>query len=333
MNASSSTVKQSIGFALILGVFLYLTLLISNDWHKVQEISWQQNWHLLLMALGFCLVVQLLLCFIWHRLIQTYHALNYKKSDLLRSYFLPIIGKYLPGKVLFVLGRIEFLNKLGVSRHEASLLFLMETFLLIAAAAILSIPYMSYIPDAFGFQSDKFEHIGSLAVTAIFITVAAIASYFILIKVVKTLSNKFKIIEKILGKINDIQQSICQRPDHFISFLLSYIGLWLCYAIAGVLICISIDPTIFSHTASSHETIITAFLLGSAFIASWLIGFLAIFSPGGLGVREISLILFLSPLMSSLDASLAALIARLLWTISEFSFVAIAVIWPKKTNP
>jgi len=61
-----------------------------------------------------------------------------------------------------------------------------------------------------------------------------------------------------------------------------------------------------------------------AFTLSWLIGFLMIFAPGGIGVREVVLVAVLSPILLTTDSTVFAIIHRILWVIVEFLFALVA---------
>lgn len=63
------------------------------------------------------------------------------------------------------------------------------------------------------------------------------------------------------------------------------------------------------------------FLLAmSAFCISWILGFVILFAPGGLGVREASLVALLLPIMPASEILVYALVHRLLWILIEFGF-------------
>jgi uncharacterized membrane protein YbhN (UPF0104 family) len=61
-----------------------------------------------------------------------------------------------------------------------------------------------------------------------------------------------------------------------------------------------------------------------SFILAYVIGYLAVFSPGGLGVRELVLIAILSPYFGPLTAGIAG-IARVWNIISEIVSALIAL--------
>jgi uncharacterized membrane protein YbhN (UPF0104 family) len=61
-----------------------------------------------------------------------------------------------------------------------------------------------------------------------------------------------------------------------------------------------------------------------AYTLSFLAGYVAIFAPGGIGVREVVLVFLFSPFFTPEKIGVYAIIHRLLYTIVEFGFAAIA---------
>lgn len=77
------------------------------------------------------------------------------------------------------------------------------------------------------------------------------------------------------------------------------------------------------HPCDSSELV----AVGAAFCLAWVVGFLAFLTPGGLGVREGALAIFLVPLLPVPLPALVAILARLWWTLGELMAIALAAIW------
>lgn len=92
--------------------------------------------------------------------------------------------------------------------------------------------------------------------------------------------------------------------------------MWIALAFSFVLIL----PN-FSTNFDSNMLVI------GAFIISWLIGFISLFAPSGLGIREAVLVALLLPVLSSNDSAVFALIHRILWIGVELLFTLIAWIF------
>ena len=65
--------------------------------------------------------------------------------------------------------------------------------------------------------------------------------------------------------------------------------------------------------------------VGSAFAAAYVLGYLAVFAPAGIGVRDGFLVLFLSPVMGAAAAGAVSIVARL-WT-TGVELVPAALLW------
>ena len=72
------------------------------------------------------------------------------------------------------------------------------------------------------------------------------------------------------------------------------------------------------------NTIATAMTAVGAFALAWAAGYVAVFAPGGIGVREAALVVTLSPLLPSEQAAAAALVSRVIWTGAELFLGAFA---------
>jgi len=90
---------------------------------------------------------------------------------------------------------------------------------------------------------------------------------------------------------------------------------WSIYGLSGIALCF----------AFSNFDGLTAVGIGCAFVASWLIGFISLLTPGGIGVREGSMILLLTPLIGNSTAVLVAVLARVMWTVGDGGGALIAL--------
>ena len=73
-----------------------------------------------------------------------------------------------------------------------------------------------------------------------------------------------------------------------------------------------------------------AFLLPLAigtYVLAWIIGFLAFFTPGGLGVRETVLVLMLNLYLPVYISAVLAILSRVWWIIGELVWVLFSFVW------
>lgn len=64
---------------------------------------------------------------------------------------------------------------------------------------------------------------------------------------------------------------------------------------------------------------LSAFQATGVFAAGYIVGLLALFAPGGVGVRELVFVALLAPVLGSGGALALSIAARLLWTVTEAS--------------
>jgi hypothetical protein len=99
--------------------------------------------------------------------------------------------------------------------------------------------------------------------------------------------------------------------------ILGYIGFWLLYGTSTWLIALSV--------ASELDPAWTLDIIASAALA-WVTGFIVIFVPSGLGVREGVMALTLVPILGTGRGIFVPLAARLVAVISEIAFLALGYV-------
>jgi uncharacterized membrane protein YbhN (UPF0104 family) len=122
----------------------------------------------------------------------------------------------------------------------------------------------------------------------------------------------------LLGLIKQPPLAAKMNSMDAIRLIAIYIAVWALYGGACSLLTLSVanlDVQYFLPVASIY-------------IVAWLIGFLSVFTPGGLGVREAVIIFFLQFLIDSTLAALLALVARLTWTFAELGISGLALLIP-----
>jgi hypothetical protein len=73
--------------------------------------------------------------------------------------------------------------------------------------------------------------------------------------------------------------------------------------------------------------------VGPAFAAAYVAGYVAVFAPAGLGIREVSLVAFLAPVLAPEPAAALAVVARLWTTGVELLPAALLALWHLKRDP
>lgn len=257
------------------------------------------------------LVLSLLLLFLGFILNATSWAKVLKQggiqasvSDGISSAGLSVFAKYIPGKIWVIMGRAEFLSKrYGLSRKDLGSLSFDAQFVALWAALLLG---------TIGMVSVKSVDFYGLSILLLFI--------FLSLVIFTSLFHRF--IEMALFWITKKEISFprlsFQKTLKIISWYLLNWGTW----------CVS-----FFFLASSLANTELPFNIAFAFGLAGSIGILAVFAPGGLGVREGILTGFLT--MAGLDLPLATTIAitsRLWFLMGELFVFTAALILEKYRN-
>ena len=125
---------------IVLGITLFFIVsTFKNHWQAVTEIKINsQGWLFLSLALIITLLAHIWSAFVWIRILRLFkQTCSYQWG--LKIYLITNIYKYLPGNVGHFYGRINAVNKQGVSLSVASLSVLLEPLLMAAAALFIAL--------------------------------------------------------------------------------------------------------------------------------------------------------------------------------------------------
>ena len=305
MNAKKVLIRSTQVIVILL-IFYFLMKGVIANWDQVKDFDWKFDYPLLIISFLLQIVALLWLVQIW-RWILGHTGSRVSYAGLFRVWFFANLGRYLPGKVWQFLGMVYMLEKRGVPpRNTFSTVVLAQTCSvmsgLLIAFAFLGVNLYSQ------FLSGK---PGLMAVIAIFfLAVIALACYPRLLQKAINLGLGILKREKIILDIN---------TKDVIIYLLCYSVSWLLFGLAFLVFIKAMTQASFAMYPS----------LTGAFAFSVNIGFLVLFVPGGIGVREGFLVLLLSSLFPAFFpvpvATLISLLARLWVTVAELLCFLIAI--------
>ncbi len=290
-----------IAFYVLLAVFLVLYIR-SIDWNEFAKA--QFNVVFLLIATAFSLGFRYWGVGIWFFLLRKLGAgsLRGKQTELTYVYAKSWLGRYIPGAATWIVGKVYFASKLGISRARLGVSGLLEGALQIAATLALGILLILIDPRT-----------------------AALDSWYRIAMVVAFVLCVIALIPRVFEFIVNLALRIIRRPplDRSLfprtSTMIASALLYFCGAlIAGVsyyFIAASIYPTI--------QPSDILFVVGATSLAS-AASMIAIFAPGGLGVREGILLVLLAVVMPKEIAGLVVVVTRV-WSIAvDALFFAVA---------
>ncbi|MGD9028242.1 MAG: lysylphosphatidylglycerol synthase domain-containing protein [Anaerolineae bacterium] len=113
--------------------------------------------------------------------------------------------------------------------------------------------------------------------------------------------------------------SALRRVATWYGWILAYVGFWLLYSLSTWLVVMSVAPE--AGLSSLPDVMVSTTL-------AWMGGFIVVFVPGGLGVREGLLSLTLTPTLGREIGIFVPLMARLIGLASEAAFFATCTFLP-----
>ena len=262
----------------------FLIQRLIQSYSQISQYTFSINYSSLILALIFGIIGFSMFGMGWIFAIRICgYTLGLNKGMI--TWFKSQMIKYLPGTIWMFLSRVYDCKKFGIEKKTAILSIYLECALLGLSAVIISI-LMNY------------KIVGGYIHPGILIPIF-IAS---LLLVHPTILNKIlSIFKKQNLKINDYSFS------KLLGLLLFYAASWLPICAGFVFLANSITPI----PAASY-----AYVAGT-FVLAWVVGFIAIFSPGGIGVREGLISLILAQILPEPIAIIIAFGSRIWWIAIE----------------
>lgn len=280
---------------LIIFLFLYITHI---DFSKFRSATFA--WHFVIIASLFGLASRFWQIFIWFNLLRNLGATGLRKStrQLAYVYAKSWLGRYIPGTAPWILGKIYFASKHGITKSKLAVSSLLEGGLQIAV--VMAVAFAILLFDT---RLDIIS--GTIKLLMIAVLVACIVSIWppIFNRIV---SLAYKLIRKKKIDKADLasNKTVIQGASlYIVSALLSGTALFF------------ISKAVYPSLGYSN----ILFVIGVSNLAGAL-GMLAIFAPSGIGVREGILLTLLAVVMPPEFALLVTVTSRLWDVAMDFIF-------------
>ena len=284
-----SVLRRIVAAGIVLVVLFYIIHAISSNWIELKNSMKQVSVSWIILQAFAVLSYFALLPVLWGRVIHTGET-SAPLNAIIISGYLPSLGKYVPGKIWSVASRIVLLNRYSqVPRIQAVTATYLQYIFELAGAA----------PYVLGYALLGIMPLISVGKTAPAVILSVIVAIFP--------GAAWRFVSAILLRMGRKINSNLMGPMFTPGVYLLFIFQWAIYGFSGIALC----------RAFGHFDSLTAAGIGCAFIASWLIGFISLLTPGGIGVREGAMVLMLTPLIGNGTAVLVSVIARLMWTIGD----------------
>jgi uncharacterized membrane protein YbhN (UPF0104 family) len=274
---------------LLAAVLIFFALRVAGDWAEVSG-SWERlhpRWGVVALSGAVVLGSYAVLIETWRRTVTAWGD-RIAWPTAARIWFVSNLGKYIPGKVWQIGAMGALAREAGVSPVAAIGSSLVVNLVNLLAGALVVL-----VSGARGLAGP------ALVPLTIVALVGALATPWLLPWMLSA-------ARKITGReLPDAHVP----PSAIFAALIGCTVAWVLYGAAFQLLAIAL----FGASSGTTSSYIAVFTL------SYLIGYLALFAPGGLGARELALIPFLAAagLESGANATVLVLVSRLWLTLLE----------------
>lgn len=267
-------------------IFFFMGSVVYREWDKISEYNWSPHPSWLTVSILILLVAHLMGSYGW-TLILRMIGVEIKLTKGLSIFLLSIFGRYIPGGVWSVLGRIYLCRREGIPDSRSGMSILLEQAYPVISAAVAFVASLLFWTD-----------IGPVE--------RVLPGVFLLPLFLVFLHPKpfLKIVNPVLAWFGRGPINITLSFSNMLKLTGYYILSWIVAGIAFYLFIRAFYPLDLYYIP----------ILSGIYAISFIAGYLSFFTPAGLGVREGSLTILLSLFIPAPVAIGVALLSRL-WLI------------------
>ncbi len=271
-----------------LAVIAFLAAYLVTHWRRVAEYDWTLDPPRLVASVLLHALVYSGMVLLWRHVLGRIGG-RLTVVDAHRVWYLSNLGRYVPGKVLQLAGLAYMVRSKGISAvHGVTSALVAQAFVLGAAALVAALA----LPDAADGAGGLYL-LGGVAAAAILAVL---------------LTPLFDPLLRLALRWSGRDGESAGLPwTERVALAAGYTGLWILMGVAFWLFLTSVtrvEPDALPALVGIHA-------------AGYVAGYLAFFTPGGLGVREGVFALFLGLYIPPSVAVAAAILARIWSTVAE----------------
>ncbi|MEO0019528.1 MAG: lysylphosphatidylglycerol synthase domain-containing protein [candidate division WOR-3 bacterium] len=290
--------RYTLGIAIVIISFYFLISRLLRDWQQIPFSELRFNPVLLILSYLILLCLHFPLGGYAWKLILAGLGENLPALRCTAIITVTQLGKYAPGKVWFTLGRMSFAKRDGIPEAKTLTSVVIETgFLLLAAIFLFAIAVL-LLPRAVVPKGVYYSFL--LAPITLIVTYPPILN---------------RILKPLLRWFKQPLFSLELSYPRLLAILGVYVLDWFVQGIGCFVLINSFYPLSLSHLP---------ILLGGYSI-SWILGFIILIAPAGLGVREGIYTFILKLVMPQTIAIISALITRVWMSTAEVAMALICL--------
>ncbi|HEY8165665.1 MAG TPA: hypothetical protein VIF83_08945 [Gemmatimonadaceae bacterium] len=300
-NAKQSGLQRVLTWVFVLGAIAALVYVARRDLAQVRAYHWRIQPALLLGSLLLQVVVLIGGVYIWSRVLAAFNS-TVSVSTLFRMWALSNPVRYIPGSVWQLFAYGKFAGEARLSRTLVFSSLMVHVWLSIWAAivVVLALAPIAVLP------SIQLPSWAPLAIPAVLIVIHPVV-----------FNSAQRIVARILRRDAMLWQGGWAKS---VGILTMQCVAWLAAGVAFSLFVRSIIDV------SSVGTLTLVAVNSIAFVA----GYIVLFAPAGLGVRELTMSVLLGAALPSAVAVLVAVAARIWMVTAELACALIALALPMR---
>lgn len=290
--------KRIIQIALLLIVIYFLCRSVISNWSKIEGYNWSFDIPMMVLSIALYYFGYAFLPWI---LCRMFGYMGYKMSyaDVWDIFYVGSLGKYVPGKVWAIAGMTYMAEKSGVPVQAAG------TAVVFAQVYSLLASVLFFIIFLFLRGLDS-----SSSFLLWFLPAGAMLVVFIFPK------NLERFINLMLARIGRKPLVLGINSLSAIKVVFFYLISWIVFGAAFWAMAVAV----------SGNVVFDPVMTMSAYVIANVVGFLAFFAPGGVGVREAVLGLLFSGVVPVSVGIVIAVLSRLIVTFIEIINIFITLI-------
>lgn len=288
----NSKILAVIKWVWIAAVFAAVVLYTVRNFNKVEAYFQTIHWSRFLFS-TLLVMVGKVFTMLGARLSVTADGAHFPFWKFFSIFNLTQLGKYLPGGIWHFVGRFSTYRSEEIDTKKSLRAMIAENVWLISSAFLVGLVFLLLFNRA------------PLAQHGIVLTQTH-AWMIILVLLVGWCAG--------LLLVQRFGQALPQlSPRLILKVAVIYLPAWLCFGFSYALLFPSMDS-------------LTMGIAIGGFALSWSIGYLAVFAPGGIGVRELALTFFFTGTAFASLSPVLASVHRVLWVLGELTMGLIVVI-------
>lgn len=289
--------RRTLNTVIIVVALGFMASVMMDQWNQITAIEWSVSPGLLSLSVLGILLLFFIDAYGWH-LVLRYLDQTISVNQSIRIWLLSSLTRYLPGGFWSYLSRASMAADQGVGIAVSSISLYLETLLLITSSIAVGFPAILAV-------------VGLPIKPSYAIAVLLICSMLLHPKVIA-------LLRFVPGKVGTAMASVrLPSARRVIGLYLYYVLFWILFGIVFVGFVYAIYPVPPRYWIQ----------IGASIALAFCVGFVLVFFPGGIGVREATLYFLLLPLLPHTACLLISVGSRLWVMLGEGLSLFLVLLW------